>query len=271
MSNNKIIDDFGDEWSNFNQEKLNKKEQKNIFNDYFSIFPIDKIKANSVGADFGCGSGRWSELIYKKTKLFYCLEPSKAIEVARFKLKKARNITFLNETIEECSIKNSSLDFAISLGVLHHVENTELCLEIIYNKLKNNSPLLLYLYSNLENRNKLYFFIWKLSDLLRKVISILPFRIKLIICYVISVCIYLPLSFLSKVLEKLKINTKNIPLSYYKDKSFYTMRTDTLDRFGTRLEKRFSKNDINKMLKNTGFKNINFSNNAPYWCVCCYK
>ena len=41
MSNNKIIDDFGDEWSNFNQEKLNKKEQKNIFNDYFSIFPIE--------------------------------------------------------------------------------------------------------------------------------------------------------------------------------------------------------------------------------------
>jgi SAM-dependent methyltransferase len=271
MIDKKVIKDFGNEWSVYDQQELNKNEQKNIFNDYFSIFPFDELNKNSVGADFGCGSGRWSELLYNKFKLIYCLEPSKAIEVAKLKLNNANNIIFLNETIKDCSIKDTSLDFAISLGVLHHVEDTEHCLSVICSKLKYDSPFLIYLYSNLENKSFLYKLIWKISDYLRKVISILPFRLKLITCYLISLFIYFPLSFVSRILHKLNFSTKNIPLNYYKDKSFYTMRTDTLDRFGTKIEKRFSKNQINKLLINAGFKNINFSNKMPYWCVCCYK
>ena len=45
------------------------------------------------------------------------------------------------------------------------------------------------------------------------------------------------------------------------------MKTDALDRFGTSLEKRFSRQEITEMLENAGFENINFSNDMPYW-VC---
>jgi hypothetical protein len=51
------------------------------------------------------------------------------------------------------------------------------------------------------------------------------------------------------------------------DKSFYVMRTDALDPFGTRLEKRFSKVEIKSMLENSGFINIHFSDKQPYWCA----
>ena len=43
------------------------------------------------------------------------------------------------------------------------------------------------------------------------------------------------------------------------------MKTDALDRFGTRLEKRFSKDEIQKMLKEAGFRDIKFSKNMPFW------
>jgi len=59
----------------------------------------------------------------------------------------------------------------------------------------------------------------------------------------------------------------NFPLNDYKAKDFYFMKTDALDRFGTRLEKRFSKDEITKMLEDAGFKDINFSNKMPMW-VC---
>ena len=49
------------------------------------------------------------------------------------------------------------------------------------------------------------------------------------------------------------------------------MRTDALDRFGTRLEKRFSKASIQEMLKTAGLENITFSEDRPYWCVVSYK
>ena len=41
--------------------------------------------------------------------------------------------------------------------------------------------------------------------------------------------------------ERLGTDVRHFPLSAYRDRSFYTMRTDALDRFGTRLERRFSR------------------------------
>ena len=47
--------------------------------------------------------------------------------------------------------------------------------------------------------------------------------------------------------------------------------TDSLDRFGTKLEKRFTKKEVQEMLIKAGFKNIKFSNNAPYWVALAWK
>ena len=57
----------------------------------------------------------------------------------------------------------------------------------------------------------------------------------------------------SFIFHKIGINVHSFPLSNYKDKSFYTMRTDALDRFGTKLESRFTKKEIEEMLK-LGFR-----------------
>ena len=67
------------------------------------------------------------------------------------------------------------------------------------------------------------------------------------------------------------LNVDYMPISEYKKRSFYVMRTDALDRFGTRLEKRFTKNQIQEMLEEVGLKNIAFSESSPYWLVVGYK
>ena len=72
---------------------------------------------------------------------------------------------------------------------------------------------------------------------------------------------------IAKFLEVLKFNVKNFPLSAYRHNSFYTMRTDSLDRFGTKLERRFSKVEIIKMMQIAGLEDIKFSNQTPYWCA----
>ena len=45
------------------------------------------------------------------------------------------------------------------------------------------------------------------------------------------------------------------------------IRNDALDRFGTSLEQRFSKKEIEEMMRNCGLDHINFSENIPYWHV----
>ena len=49
------------------------------------------------------------------------------------------------------------------------------------------------------------------------------------------------------------------------------MRTDAFDRFGTRLEHRFTANQIEKMMAEAGLDRIVFSDSPPYWCAVGYK
>ena len=49
------------------------------------------------------------------------------------------------------------------------------------------------------------------------------------------------------------------------------MRTDSRDRFGTPLKKRFTKYQIKTMMEGAGFVKIKFSNDEPFWCFIGYK
>jgi hypothetical protein len=67
--------------------------------------------------------------------------------------------------------------------------------------------------------------------------------------------------------ERAGLPTTLIPLEVYRHRSFYVMRTDAYDRFCTRLEKRFTREQIKQMLSDGGFERIRFSENVPYWCA----
>jgi NDP-sugar pyrophosphorylase family protein len=73
------------------------------------------------------------------------------------------------------------------------------------------------------------------------------------------------------VAERLGINVSNFPLSSYRNGSFYTMRTDALDRFGTRLEQRFSRAEITAMMEAAGLRRVQFSDAEPFWCAVGYR
>ena len=67
--------------------------------------------------------------------------------------------------------------------------------------------------------------------------------------------------------ERLGADVTHFPLSYYRGRSIYTMKTDALDRFGTSLEHRFTQPEIRAMFERVGFERIEFSPDKPYWCV----
>ena len=260
-----VVEDFGKEWKKYNQKELQDNELIEPFNAYFDIFPDKFLSKNSIGFDMGCGTGRWARLIATKVKKLNLIDPSElSIEQAKKNLSEFDNCEYECESINGSQLKDLSQDFGYCLGVLHHIPDTYLGLKTCVNKLKIGAPLLLYIYYKFDDKPLIFRLIWLVSDFLRKIISKLPFSIKSYICLFIAITIYFPLAKLSKILNKFDINVENIPLSNYKNKTFYFMKTDALDRFGTKLEKRFSKKEIQNMMVKAGLVNIEFSNKAPY-------
>ena len=278
MVNNKItkstnnmdaetVASFGDEWSRYDQSSMSYYEASEIFMEYFSVFPWDTLPLNPVGFDMGCGSGRWAKFVAPKVGRLNCIDPSSALDIARRNLIDFKNVEYIKASVSESGIPINSQDFGYSLGVLHHVPDTESAINSCVSILKPGAPLLVYLYYAFDNRGWVYRLLWRASDLVRRIICKLPSRFKHLVTDVIAAIVYFPLARLSLLLDKVGINAASIPLFYYRNHSFYTMRTDSRDRFGTPLEQRFTKQQIKSYMERSGLIDIKFSDNAPYWCA----
>lgn len=258
---------FGDEWSRFDQGALSDEERRRMFEDYFAVFPWERVSPSSVGADIGCGSGRWALLMAPKVGLLHCVDPSDAIDVAARTCASLHNVRFHRTVADNLPFEDSSLDFAYSLGVLHHVPDTAAAVRSISKKLKRGAPFLLYLYYAFDNRPAWYRSVWRVSDLMRRAVSRLPSTLRYAVSQLIAASVYWPLARLAKAADRRGLLGASFPLAAYRDKSFYTMRTDALDRFGTRLERRFSRREIEIMLNAAGCSQIRFSERVPFWCA----
>ena len=269
--NQKVIDDFGKEWKAYNQNNLNNKELSLLFNNYFDIFPFEKIGKNSTGFDMGCGSGRWAKFIAPKIGLLHCIDPSTAIDVAKKNLKIFKNVKYHQQSLDNSGLKERSQDFGYSLGVLHHVPNTKFAINSCVRLLKPDAPFLLYIYYSFDNRPDWFKILWVLSNLLRLGINKLPQFFKFLVCDIIAIFIYYPIARFILLIEKIGYNLHNFPLYFYRSSSFYVMRTDARDRFGTPLEKRFSKKEIFNMMVESGLEKIRFKKSPPYWTAIGFK
>jgi hypothetical protein len=135
-------------------------------------------------------------------------------------------------------------------------------------KLKPGAPFLLYLYYALDNRPWWLRALWRVSDIMRRRIARLPFAGRRAVTGVIAWSVYYPLARTARLAEMLGADVSNFPLSAYRSLSFYTMQTDALDRFGTRLEQRFTRGEVAAMMSDAGLAEIRFSEREPFWVAC---
>ncbi len=264
----KTVDGFGDEWERFDQSELDPKEAESLFMLYFSIFPWKDLPDRAVGFDLGCGSGRWARLVAPRVGHLHCIDASaEALRVAKRNLKGIANCSFHCASVDKIPLVDNSVDFGYSLGVLHHVPDTEAGLQACVRKLKPGAPFLIYLYYAFDDRPRWYILVWHLSEKIRAVVSRLSFPLRFAVSQIIALIVYLPLARAAALLEFFGANVEKVPLAFYRHRSFYTMRTDALDRFGTRLEQRFTSGQIRAMMEAAGLEDIKFSISAPFWCA----
>lgn len=261
----KVVDDFGEEWKKFQDHNDEIVRVGGL--EYFDIVTDEMVNSNTYLLDVGCGTGRWTKYLSSKAGFIEAVDPSDAIFTADALLGSIDNVRLSKASVETLPFADETFDFVMSIGVLHHIPNTQKALTDCVRKVKRGGYFYVYLYHNMDKRGFFYKALFKVSNGMRQIISRLPKPAKHIVCDGLAVTIYLPIVFLGRIFRALGFEkiAKKMPLSAYQNYSFFIIRNDTLDRFGTRLEQRFSAAEIVEMMENAGLTNIVVSTNIPFY------
>jgi hypothetical protein len=106
-----------------------------------------------------------------------------------------------------------------------------------------------------------------LSTGVRRVLSAAPQPATRFSTTAIATLVYWPLARLSAACQRLglRVLADALPLAFYRDLSFRTMRNDSLDRFGTALEKRYTAAELTSLMSAAGLQDVRISADWPYW------
>jgi ubiquinone/menaquinone biosynthesis C-methylase UbiE len=260
-----VVASFGDEWAKFHDFSDEAIDQAG--HEYFDILNETIINKNTYGIDIGCGTGRWSKYLASKIGFMELIDPSNAILVADKLLGKIDNVRLTKTGVEQIPFADETFDFAMSVGVLHHIPNTQQAMKDCVQKVKRGGYFYCYLYHNLETRGPLFKGLFWLSNLLRYVVCRMPAKPKQLVCDILAVVVYMPFVLWVRLLTIIgcKKLASKMPLSAYADKPFFIIRNDALDKFGTSLEQRFSKEQVTTMMRNCGLDEIVISPSSPFY------
>ena len=261
-----VVEAFGDEWLRFGNESLDDEELREMFDAYTSVFPWEDLPLDAVGFDAGCGSGRWARFFAPHVGRLICVDASaKALDVARRTLIGHDNVEFRHEDLSAMGLEDESCDFGYSLGVLHHVPDTEDATRACVRKLKPGAPFLVYVYYDLEGRGWLQRRLFGGVTVVRSVVARLPSRAREVVADVLAAVVYWPLARAARLIEKTGRDPSVVPLFQYRHRTFYVMRNDSLDRFGTSLEKRYSREEVRVLLEGAGLEKVDIADGPPWW------
>jgi SAM-dependent methyltransferase len=148
----KTIRDFGEQWTTY-RDSAGFFGSLALLADFIAPFPVALFQDARV-ADIGAGTGRFAlALLEAGARHVVAVEPSASVAVVREKLRgiDAERVTVLNTTGDALP-SDLELDYAISVGVLHHIRNPEPVVAAVYRALKPGGKFVIWLYGKEGSR-----------------------------------------------------------------------------------------------------------------------
>jgi SAM-dependent methyltransferase len=241
---------FGYEWTHFNDWKQSGETN---FNDYFQGFDLESLHGALV-LDGGCGMGRHARQIAPHAASVVAVDFSSAIDQAARNVGDRPNVSCVQADLLALPLADGVFDFVYSLGVLHHLAETERALQGLVAKLRPGGRLRIYLYWKKHG--------WKgrllaLATAARHVTTRMPFPALRAVCRVLSVGlvggVVLPYRALSAAGVR---GLDDWPLFVYSKYPFNVLYNDQFDRFSAPIEKRYDPEDVRNLLEAAGLRNV---------------
>jgi SAM-dependent methyltransferase len=241
---------FGYEWTHFNDWKPSGETN---FNDYFQALDLASLRGALV-LDGGCGMGRHARQIAPHAGRVVAVDFSRAIDQAARTVHELPNVICIQADLLALPLADDAFDFVYSLGVLHHLADTERALRGLVAKLRPGGRLRIYLYWKKHG--------WKgrllaLATAARRVTTRMPFPALRAACRVLSVGLFggvvLPYRALSAAGVR---GLDDWPLFVYSKYPFNVLYNDQFDRFSAPIEKRYDPEDVRELLEAAGLRDV---------------
>jgi SAM-dependent methyltransferase len=241
---------FGYEWTHFNDWTASGTTN---FQDYFAGIDLESLRQAQV-LDAGCGMGRHARQLAPHCSHLLAVDFSRAIEAAARNVGDLPNVTCVQADLTRLPVADGAFDFVYSMGVVHHLANTEEAVRGLVRKLRPGGRLRLYLY-------------WKrtgwtgrllgLVTAARTVTTKLPFPALRVLCWMLSVVLYSAVVLPYRALMALGIPVSDrAPLFVYTKYPFTVLYNDQFDRFSAPLEKRYSESEARALVEAAGLHDV---------------
>ncbi|MBI4349038.1 MAG: methyltransferase domain-containing protein [Elusimicrobia bacterium] len=260
-----VVRAFDAEWSRF--DDVGSSELRSIFALYFDLVPAHSFASDLTVLDAGCGGGRWAAEVAARGPRVIAVDLGRSVEVARRNTAATDRVACVQADLRALPLADGATDWAYSLGVLHHIDAAADALRNIVRAVRPRGAVLLYLYYALDHRGPMYRAAFRIVDALRRVLSRSPRSLLVGASSLVALLVYWPLARASAALAKAGLGSvaDAMPLSFYRHRSLEIMRNDSLDRFGTSVEHRYTRAAMEELMRSSGLSEVRLSDGPPHW------
>lgn len=242
---------FAYEWERFG---VMRDEWAKNFADYMRPHTSESLAGKSV-LDVGAGSGRHSFHAAQAGAQVVAVDLGASIDVARRNL--PASVLTVQADAEALPFEPESFDLVMSIGVLHHLPDTERALRSIARYAKPGGHVHVYLYWVPEQR--WHRRVLRAVTALRRLTVRLPHPVLHALCYPLAALLLVTVVAPYRALRKHPRTDRlaaALPLKTYADYPFAVLVNDQFDRFSAPLERRFTADEVRAAMQDAGLEDV---------------
>jgi SAM-dependent methyltransferase len=257
----KTQESFGYEWTQFSA--IRPEWEENYWG-YMARLSPDFFQGKTI-LDAGCGMGRHLYYTGQYGQEVFGVDFSRAVDVARHNTKHLPNVHVIQADLLRLPFKPRVFDFIYSLGVLHHIPESEEALSSLVSRIALGGELRIYVYWNIEESALWKRLLLRGVSAARQVTTRLPHPLLSCLCYPIAASAWLTFVLPYKILSHIPATRRfagSMPLNQYARYPFGVLVNDQFDRFSAPLEKRYSAAEVQRWLESAGLSEVTV---LPHW------
>jgi SAM-dependent methyltransferase len=208
--------------------------------------------------DIGCGLGVSLSLKARENPqaFFYGIDIGANIPSISRRDSLLENLSYLRGNALDLPIQSRTIDSVLSMGVFHHTDNPQKCLDEAFRVLKSGGCLGVYLYKNHEDNIIKYLGVM-VEGLLLRAVSKISIKQGRIVCWILSPIILAMFSWPSQVLKRIPgLSGIGHAFPLHWGTTPASIVDDLQDRLVSPVNHRYSRKNVEDLLRESGFTDI---------------